>query len=147
MTEYILRFKDKPELTKYGTAKEIWEYSKEISFIGDTSVVDGYPLPSGKEVSLDKAHEKKTGAVRITHKSWYHIEKAIKDKDNFKTQASVIEHGLKALKIAEAFGPVYATTPEGIKEFPSLIELMILKPYFDAVGFVPIISQEKKSIS
>ena len=143
MTEYILKFRDKAELTKYGTAKEIWEYSKEISYKGETNVVDGYPLPCGEEVSLEKAHEKKTGAVRITHKSWFHIEKAIKDKDNFKTQASVIEHGLKALKIAEAFGPVYATTPEGIKEFPSLIELMILKPYFDAVGFVPIISQSK----
>ncbi len=147
MTEYILRFRDKPELTKYGTAKGIWEYSKEIGFEGETSVVDGYPLPSGVEVSLDKALDKKTGAVRISHKSWYQIEEAMKDKDKFKTQASVIEYGLKALKIAEAFGAVYASTPEGIKEFPSLIELMMLKPYFDAVGFVPVISQEKKSLS
>ena len=147
MTEYILKFRNRPELTKYGTAKEIWQYAKEISYKGDTSVVDGYPLPKGEDVSLEKSHEKKTGAVRITHKSWFQIEEAMKDKTKFKTQASVIEHGLKALKIAEAFGPVFATTPEGIKEFPSLIELMILKPYFDAVGFVPVISQEKGTLT
>ncbi|MEL6255853.1 MAG: hypothetical protein AAFR87_27865 [Bacteroidota bacterium] len=147
MTEYILKFRDKPEIRTYGTAPEIWEYCQEIAYRGETRVVDGYPLPSGENISLEKALEKKTGAIRITHKSWHQIEEAMKDKDKFKTQASVIEYGLKALKIAEAFGPVYASTPEGIKEFPSLIELMILKPYFDAVGFVPVISQQKEALT
>lgn len=143
MSTYLLKSKSQANLNKYGTAKEIWQHTTEQGYSGETQVVDGYPLPDGEDISLAKGSVKKAGALRMQIEYWQLIDEFKGGKARLKSQADVVGYGLQALQIARDFGPVYATTPEGIKKFDSVIEFMILKPYFETVGFVPVICADE----
>lgn len=147
MTNYFLKDKSDPSLNYFGTAAEIWKHIQEKGYEGETQSIDGYPLPAGQGISVEEGEDKRTGAISLKAKYWYKIDEMQRESPKFKSQGSIIEDGLKCLDLAHKFGPIYASTPEGIKKFNSLIELMIMKPYLDAVGFRPVICQDEEMIA
>lgn len=146
MITYILKTKTTPELNCYGTAEEIWKHTSSLGYEGPTKALDGFPVPSGDGIRIEKAESRKAGTVRLRNRYWHQIESIQKSDDNLSSQGAVIEYGVRALKASRDFGKIYATTPEGIKEFKSVLELMMLSPYFDAVGFNPVIGRDIKEI-
>lgn len=147
MTSYFLKDKNNPAINFFGTAEEIWRHTTEKGYAGETQTLDGYPVPKGKSILIENGEDKRTSAISLKAKYWFKIDQMQRESAKFKSQGTILEEGLRALDLAKNFGPVYATTPEGIKKFNSLIEFIMMKPYFDAVGFSPVLSQEKVNIN
>ncbi len=147
MAIYILQSKTDPRLFYHGTSKEIWEYSKELNWKGETQIIDGYPLPAREDIQIENELDHKTSAIRMSNASWLKISKGQRDQERFKSQGEVIEYALSILDMAKDFGPVSVETPEGLKQYSSLIEVMLLTPYFDAMDFEPVICRSRKKIN
>ena len=147
MLSYFLKDKENSSLNFFGTAEEIWRHSIKQGYEGETQTLDGYPVPAGKNILIEKGEEKRTGAISLKAKYWFKIDEIQRESEKFKSQGAILEEGLRALELAKFFGPVYATTPEGIKKFNSIMEFIVMKPYFEAVGFSPVLSQSKENIN
>ncbi|MEM7371455.1 MAG: hypothetical protein AAF587_22765 [Bacteroidota bacterium] len=133
---------------KFGTAKEIWEHVRTLGYEGDTTLVDGFPLPSGKGFSIENSHFKRSTSLRVSHAVWAKVDGLLQDLNDpkLKTRVDVILRAIDLLEDVQRFGKVYATTPDGTQAFKSLREVIGMYAYFDNFDFQPTISQNKENL-
>ena len=129
-----------------GTPEEIWKHSQELGYKGRTSNLEGFPVPDGGDIIIEAAESRKPGGIRLRNRTWHKIDELQTGKGRLKSQSSIIEYGISALEVSLKYGPVYATTPDGIQKYDNMIEILSMKPYFDAVGFKPVIAFDKKDL-
>ncbi|MEL7531344.1 MAG: hypothetical protein AAFN10_08560 [Bacteroidota bacterium] len=148
MNLYQLYSSNFPAYNKFGTPKEIHAHVQALGYEGETKLVDGYPLPSGKDFKVEESYIKRTSSVRASHSLWARIDEFVGDEGqpDLNNRIQVLEKGIKALEAIKAFGKIYASTQNGVEEFKDILACIARLPLYEDMGVEPVISREKAKL-
>lgn len=139
MKKYQLFSKSKPKLNKYGSAREIWEHAKKAGYSGKTVIKDGYELPIGGDIILESDYIKKPNSLRMSHRLWHLLDQITEENETLSSRVDAISHLFETYMGIQAIGPVSIKTAEGEREFPSLLDVIQRRQFFEDQGLESLI--------
>lgn len=144
MKKYQLLSKSRPDLNKYGTARQIWEHCKEVGYTGKTILKDGYELPIGGDIVLEGDYVKKPNSLRMSHRLWHLLDEITLKDETISNRVEAISHLFEVYMGIQEIGPATIKTAEEEKEFPSLLDVIRRRQFFEDQGLDSLTIHFKK---
>lgn len=144
MKKYQLISKSRPELTKYGSAREIYEHAKKLGYKGKVVIKDGYELPIGGDIVLEGDYVKKPNSLRMSHRLWHLLDQITEKDETISNRVEAIGHLFEVYMGIQDIGPALIKTAEGEREFASLLDIVRRRQFFEDQGLESITVSFKK---